>query len=81
VSQYAKLDELILAVLKNGGARTFSALRVGAIRAECERLEAATGSEEFRILDRRLQALRKAGKIEYLGAKATEGWVLRGGQQ
>jgi hypothetical protein len=75
MSQYAKLDELILRTLANG-PRQFYELRSGALWAECRRLESETGSDDFRILDRRLQALRKGGKIQYTGSKAGRGWAL-----
>lgn len=80
MSQYERLDWLILVTL-SGRPRNFTELQSGALWAECIRLESATGSDSSRILDRRLQALRKAGKIEYTGAKVGQGWTLRGDQQ
>ena len=73
VSQYDNLDSLILAELKSG-SRTFAFLNAGLVRCECDRLERAGCGESFRILDRRLQALRKKAKIEF---DTKNGWGLR----
>lgn len=75
--KYAKLDSLILNAIGRH-PKPFSAIHLGAVAEECRRvsLEAGTsrsrfGVEPFRICDRRLQALRKAGKI----VSTTKGWV------
>lgn len=77
MSQYDKLDQLIIERLRNSEtAATFTQIST-TVNDEAARLERATGSESFRIVDRRLQALRKAGKIRH--ARASEGgpgWVI-----
>jgi len=80
MSQYAKLDELIRKTLALGPWQ-FVELRSGELWAECVRLESVTGRDDFRILDGRLQALRRAGKIRFTGARVGEGWALTGDQQ
>jgi len=88
VSQYAKLDKSILWVLASAGPCSFTELQSGALWAECRHIAESAGTTRSpfgtspaHVLGRRLQALRKAGKIEYLGAKVTEGWAIRGDQQ
>ncbi len=69
-NKYAKLDALITARLQKKPT-TFSALLIGDVRDECLRLNAAHVGPEWRrpgagrFLDRRLQALRKAGVIRF----------------
>lgn len=75
MSQYAKLDELILKTLAYG-PWSFVELQSGVLWAECVRLASATGQEDFRILDRRIQALRHARKIRFTGRKVGQGWEL-----
>lgn len=80
MSKYADLDELILEKINSetptpfykihfyeGGRSTFD----GRVFTLCESLATKTG-EGFRVLDRRLQALRKAGKIKSVPGK---GWI------
>ncbi|WP_186058924.1 hypothetical protein [Burkholderia gladioli] len=75
MSKYEKLDAALVA--KIGHAPTkFAALFSGEVSAECDRLAREEGenrcaADAWRIADRRLQALRKAGKIE----STTKGWV------
>ena len=59
MSQYQKLDQLILGAVS--GRR--SPLYDNACIEEADRLAKETGREGFRVIDIRLQALRKAGKI------------------
>lgn len=75
MSQYERLDALIISILANGPWQ-FAELPRGALWAECRRLKSATGSDDFRILERRLQALRRAGRIRFSGAKRGQGWQL-----
>jgi len=64
-SQYDKLDAAIIKAIRRGKA-TFSVIeRDGAVSNEAASLRVLTGSEPFRIVDRRMQALRKAGRIVY----------------
>lgn len=73
MSKYASLDTLILAEI-NFAPASFDSLFAGAIRREYEaweRLKITGVQEPVRLLTRRLQALRKAGKIR----STREGWV------
>ena len=69
---YEFLDSLIL---ERAAMCWPYSLMTGAVRDECERIVDVEqpGRESFRILDGRLQALRKAGKIAFT-SKA--GWAL-----
>jgi hypothetical protein len=80
VSKYEKLDALILNAI-GGHPKPFSAIETGAVREESVRLAKEETSARtrgapvaWRIVDRRLQALRKAGKIR----ATTKGWVRAG---
>ena len=64
MSQYDRLDGLILDRLESDGT-SYGDLFSGPLWEECCRLEAATGRYSSRILDGRLQALRKYGFIFY----------------
>lgn len=71
--EYDTLDKLIMERINEGG-RTFTFLFTGKVREEAYRLAKAgkvRGGDSSRILDRRLQALRKAGKIAHYSAT---GW-------
>lgn len=72
-SKYEALDALILAKIKARPA-TFSELYSGSVRKECDAIAKAGGNKHlaffgggspWRVLDRRLQALRRAGKIRH----------------
>lgn len=71
MSKYGFLDDLIVERLQVKPA-TFAELLSGDIRKECDTLVMADYA--FRVLDRRLQALRKKGVI-YFNSK--EGWMLK----
>jgi hypothetical protein len=80
VSKYEKLDALILASIGHV-PKKFVGINAGAVRTESERIakDEATPRTRgevvgWRIVDRRLQALRKAGKIR----ATTKGWVRAG---
>lgn len=72
--KYENLDAAIMNKM-GGHPQMFGAINVRDVREECERIastEPGPGkTEAFRILDRRLQALRKSGKIKF----TTKGWV------
>jgi len=79
MSHYQNLDHLIINRLKFLGIA--APRRVGLmfifsreVRDECKKLAEATGRESFRIMDGRIQALRKSGKIEY---KTGTGWAAK----
>lgn len=61
---YTKMDQLIIEKIKDG-ANTFSKIDGGSVYDEAKSIEMATGGDSFRVIDRRLQALRKRGVIEY----------------
>ena len=72
MSQYDKLDSLIVDAIK-GGCHSFSSIFSGrSLFDEAMRLSHAIGRDAQRIVDRRLQALRKRGVIVYFS-----GWGWR----
>lgn len=83
---YTNLDDSICACLKSG-PKTFTQLQFCDVQKEAKKIEnedknkRGTWSETsaYRFIDRRLQALRKAGKITY---STKSGWSLveRGGE-
>ncbi|WP_175878849.1 hypothetical protein [Burkholderia sp. BCC0097] len=77
MSKYEKLDALIVASIDET-PKKFAAVNTGAVREESERLareecRPTTFGEVvgWRIVDRRLQAVRKAGNIR----STSKGWV------
>lgn len=77
--KYANLDAGILAAIREGNGEFTDLYRV--VVTQCRALadvENAGNSDPDRILDRRLQALRKDKKIRYArgGRAAGGGWVL-----
>ena len=77
MSQYQKIDELIFKRLSPVNALDFSSLHCGSRQDECDRLSIATGRESFRVMDARLQALRKRGIIEFVSQPGNRGWVVK----
>jgi hypothetical protein len=72
MTDYSKMDNLILESIAYG-AKTFSTIDNGDVYREAQRLQDETGGPAFRIIDRRLQALRKKGLIQYT---TKEKWSL-----
>ena len=67
MSKYAKLDGLIVNAVLTGHF-TFTELQQhDAVRDEADMRDTGTGFD--RVIDRRLQALRKAGRIRYAAGK------------
>ena len=63
MSKYTKLDGLIVAAIADGH-NTFTLLqRNDAVLDEADMHDTGTGFD--RVIDRRLQALRRAGRIKY----------------
>jgi hypothetical protein len=62
MSQYAKLDEMIISSIDDG-PKTFHSIWYG-LRFEAEKF-CKEGQEAWRVIDRRLQAMRKKGDIRY----------------
>lgn len=79
---YRKLDSLIVDVVSN--AQYGGPLDDPCCIAESERLAALHGGDDFRYIDRRLQALRKLGVIVYLkkhdAPHNKPGWYLTAGK-
>ena len=69
---YTELDEAISAKVAKGPVR-FNAISFSVAR-QSEHLEKNDPAPAWRIVDRRLQALLKAGRIRY--QRKPEGWVL-----
>lgn len=78
MSQYEQLDALILAAC--GRISTMPVIHDLDVKREAKRISLLTGREEFRIIDGRLQSLRKAGKITYssLHHRVNGGWSIAG---
>ena len=62
MSHYENLDGLIIAAIKAHRNPIYAA----EVNTEAEALAEATKREAFRVIDGRLQALRKAGRILWL---------------
>lgn len=69
MAKYDEMDRLIVKAIK---ARNNPRYDAGCY-AESKRLAAATGRDDFRVIDGRLQALRKAGKIRHLTKAESNG--------
>lgn len=69
---YTELDSAIISRVTEGCV-SFAALS-GAVSKHSETLAKTDPAPAWRIVDRRLQALRKAGRIRY--QRKPEGWVL-----
>lgn len=71
-TDYTYLDMLIQKRIADGN-NTFSKIDGGEVYKQAQWLEGQTKSSAFRIIDRRLQALRKKGLIKYTTA---EKWTV-----
>lgn len=72
MSKYAKLDSYILNKI-GGQPAPFSKIFIRDVHTECCEIAKSEGKgDPYRILDRRLQALRKVGVIRNITGK---GWV------
>jgi len=58
------MDELILTKIRKG-YNTFAKIDGGDVCREAQRLQVETKTPAFRVIDKRLQALRKQGVIKY----------------
>lgn len=73
MNQYTEIDRSIIDCIRNRqGAHP---LYDKSVRQEADRLRMLTGREAFRIVDGRLQALKKRGEISY--SKTTRAWVIK----
>jgi len=77
MTQYAALDAALKARIAAdaGRAVSFAAIFTGEVRCEAQRLAEATGRMDRRIVDGRLQALRRAGKLVFT-KDMPAGWRL-----
>ena len=71
MSTYDKLDDLIVNAIKSGKS-SFSDIMKTAVWDEALRISGFLGRDTDRIVDGRLQALRKRGLIRHL---SFSGWV------
>jgi hypothetical protein len=71
MNQYEEIDAAILKSIESG-KNLFHAISLDVTNVT-HPLAEATGAEEWRIVDRRLQSLRKKGKISYSRA---DGWEI-----
>jgi len=72
MSKFQELDDKIVAEVRSG-AKEFGQL-AGRLRDEAAKHLPHRWASEDRVIDRRLQALKKAGKIEH--AKGGIGWRI-----
>lgn len=73
MSQYTEIDRRIIDCIRSGqGAHPLYDKRVS---QEADRLEMLTGREAFRIIDGRLQALKKRGEISY--SSIVRAWIIK----
>jgi len=76
---YSKIDASILEVVQKLSPAQFFQIaaslfkETGELKAQLDARPGAIPVDQFRILDRRLTALKKAGKITFL----RKGWVLK----
>lgn len=80
---YTKIDAAIMAAIKRNGPTKSGEIQtfIATFRSSVMPLimEAAPSKRElFRVIDRRLTSLKKAGKIEYkTAANGGPGWVMK----
>ena len=73
MSQYSEIDRRIIDCIRRGqGAHPLYDKRVS---QEADRLAMLTGREDFRIVDGRLQALKKRGEISY--SSIVRAWIIK----
>ena len=75
---YAALDAAILSAITTHEGASFSEMLAGCAGDEARKHE-TNGREAFRVLDARLQAMRKAGRIKSVRGKIGPVWVLAEG--
>jgi len=78
-NDYTKLDEAILIALSERSRKFYEITREARVLLESQALAKSVAKglssdkPAWRFVDSRLQAMRKAGKVAFRGAK--EGWV------
>ena len=73
-NKYAQLDAKLLELIRSG-ADTFNVLVVRRDINELAAPHETATTEAWRVVDRRLQALRKAGKISF--SRKNDKWELK----
>ena len=73
MNQYSEIDRSIIDCIRSRqGAHPLYDKRVS---QEADRLSMLTGREDFRIIDGRLQALKKRGEINY--CSIVRAWIIK----
>lgn len=75
---YERMDALIISCIQNGSGLPLSN-RTCVIESEHLAAKVIGQGEAFRIIDRRLQYLRKKGVIAYVRGRGAH-WVMAGGR-
>lgn len=73
MKHYEELDRLIIEAIEKRSSPVWGRR----VCEEAERIAKSTGRDAFRVIDGRIQALRRAGKIRYTtraANKAQAGW-------
>jgi hypothetical protein len=73
MTNYDKLDYLIVQAVGTGANSAGHIQSDPSVDSESKRIADATSREQFRVIDGRLQALRKRGVIRYANGR---GWVV-----
>jgi hypothetical protein len=68
---YTELDARIIGAIRHNSHPLYNSV----VRVEAERIAQLTGRETFRVIDGRLIALRKAGRIKFVRGKGSQ-WVV-----
>jgi hypothetical protein len=71
LAMYEKLDALIISAISDGG----SPLNDGAVNEEADRIAQSTSRLTFRVIDGRLQYLRRKNRIQWQ-RKRPMGWRI-----
>lgn len=71
MSQYAELDRRIVAAVQDG----LHPLYARKVRQEAQRIAVLTGRDEYRVIDGRIQALRRSGAIRFQRGKGAK-WAV-----
>lgn len=66
---YENLDFMILENIKRHGEASLAQASGGDVGLEAGRIGCAMGREGFRVIDGRLQAMRRRGLIHHVGGK------------
>lgn len=73
MSQYQDLDASLISAISSGHSEFHRIMRDPSVKDCVKTLVDQMGGDDFRYVDRRLQAVRKTGRIAYSRA---DGWGL-----